>query len=151
MGVVEGIVDLSKVFPEAVDVVFAAWSTEAAQRAWGDPGEGWQMSFDRFHFKVGKSDVCRFGPTGGEEYVNENRYLDIEPGQRIVYSTSLSAGGRLTFAGTVAVTFEKEGSGTMMRLVENGLYFDGHDDPAAHRSGWKSMLAALERHIRAKG
>ena len=106
------------------------------------------MSFDRFQFTVGETDVCRFGPVGGQRYVNENRYLEIDAGRRIVYSTSLSSDGRLTFAGTVAVTFEEAESGTRMRLVEQGLYFDGQDDVAGHRSGWESMLAAFGRYLR---
>lgn len=148
MSIIEGTVDLTKEFARPVDTVFAAWSSEEAQRAWSDPGEGWELSFDRFRFTVGETDACRFGPTGGQRYANENRYLEIEAGKRIVYSTSLSSDGRLTFAGTVAVTFEKTDDGTRMRLVEQGLYFDGQDDVAGHRSGWESMLGALGKYLR---
>ncbi|WP_028003864.1 SRPBCC domain-containing protein [Sinorhizobium meliloti] len=147
MSFTAGTVDLTKDFAQPIDVVFAAWSKEEAQRAWSDPGEGWEMSFDRFRFAVGDVDICRFGPAGGQNYVNENRYLEIEAGKRIVYSTSLEDKGRLTFAGTVVVTFEETEAGTRMRLVEQGLYFDGQDDVAGHRSGWESMLGALGRYL----
>ena len=106
------------------------------------------MTFDRFRFAVGETDVCSFGPTGGPEHINENRYLEIEAGKRIVYSTSLSSSTRLTFAGTVAVTFDENDNGTRMRLLEKGLYLDGQDDVAGHRSGWESMLGALGRYLR---
>lgn len=149
MGITEGTVDLTRDFGLPVDVVFAAWSQENAQRAWSDPGEGWEMSFDYFRFIVGETDVCRFGPTGGQQYINENRYLEIEAGKRIVYSTSLSSKGRLTFAGTVVITFEEVDEGTRMRLVEQGVYFDGQD-VADHRSGWESMLGALGKYLRSE-
>lgn len=148
MSIIEGTVDLTKEFAQPKDAVFAAWSTEEAQLAWSDPGEGWELSFDRFRFTVGQTDVCRFGPVGGQQYLNENCYLEIEAGKRIVYSTSLRSDGRLTFAGTVAVTFEEADDGTRMRLVEQGLYFDGQDDVAGHRSGWESMLGALGKYLR---
>lgn len=135
MSMIEGTVNLTKDFDQPIEVVFAAWSQEEAQRTWGDPGEGWDLSFDRFRFTVGETDVCRFGPAGSQQYVNENRYLEIEAGKRIVHSTSLGSNGRLIFAGTVAVTFEKADDGTHMRLVKQGLYFDGQDDVASHRSG----------------
>jgi uncharacterized protein YndB with AHSA1/START domain len=147
MSIIEGTVDLTKVFARPVNAVFAAWSREDAQRAWSDPGEGWELNFDQFQFGVGETDICRFGPAGGQQYINENRYLEIEPGKRIVYSTWLSSDGRLTFAGTVAVTFEGTDDGTRMRLVEQGLYFDGQDDVAGHRSGWESMLSALAKYL----
>jgi uncharacterized protein YndB with AHSA1/START domain len=148
MSIVEGSVDLSRDFDQLVETVFAAWSDKGAQLAWGDPGEGWSMAFDAFSFTVGQTDICRFGPDHGRQYVNENRYLMIEHGRRIVYATSLASGGHVTFAGTVAIAFEAKGSGTRMRLIEQGLYFDGEDDVAGHRSAWESMLDALGRYLR---
>lgn len=124
------------------------WSSEEAQQAWSDPGEGWDLRFDKFQFAVGEVDICRFGPAGGPQHVNENRHLAIEAGKRIVYSTSLRCDGRLTFAGTVAVTFGATDEGTRMRLVEQGLYFDRQDDVAGHRAGWESMLDTLGRYLR---
>lgn len=150
MSIVEGTVDLTRDFDQPIAEVFAAWSSEDAQRTWGEPGEGWEMSFERFRFHVGETDICRFGPKGGPQYINENRYLLIEPEQRIVYATSLKSADRLTFAGTLAITFETTGDGTRMRLIEQGLYFDGQDDVAGHRSGWEGMLAALGKYLRGR-
>lgn len=99
MSIIEGTVDLTEDFPSPPAAVFAAWSTEQAQRTWGDPGDGWEMSFDRFSFAVGETDICRFGPTGGQRYINENRYLAIEPEKRIVYSTTLHSDDALSLPG----------------------------------------------------
>lgn len=147
MNMVEGTVDLTREFKQPAGAVFRAWSLEEAQREWGDPGEGWTMTFDQFRFAVGEADICRFGPKAGPGYVNVNRYLAIEPDQRIVYSTSLSSEGRLTFAGTVVVRFEAMDGGTRMRLVEQGLYLDPADSVEAHRAGWDGMLTSLGRYL----
>lgn len=147
MSIAEGTVDLRMDFAQPIDTVFAAWSSKEAQLTWGHPGEGWEMDFDQFRFAVDETDICRFGPTGGQQYVNENRYLAIERGKRIVYSTALTSNGQVNFAGTVAVTFDAKDGGTRMRLIEQGLYFDGHDDVSAHRSGWESMLDALGKYL----
>jgi uncharacterized protein YndB with AHSA1/START domain len=144
MSIVEGTVELTREFAQPIDIVFKAWSSEEAQRAWSDPGDGWQMTLEQFRFQVGETDICRFGPRGGPQYMNENRYLAIEPEERIVYSTSLRTPERLNFAGTVAVTFEPIKRGTRMRLIEQGLYFNDDDDVAGHRAGWQNMLDALE-------
>src|SRR5262245_5887689 len=90
MSIATGTVELQMDFNQPVEAVFAAWSGEEAQRVWGDPGAGWTMTFEQFRFAVGQSDICRFGPTGGTQYINENRYLAIAPAQRIVYATSLA-------------------------------------------------------------
>lgn len=144
----EGTMDLTKEVAHPAEAVFAAWASEEAQAAWGDPGAGWTLAFDRFSFRVGESDICRFGPEGGPEYLNENRYLAIEPEKRIVYATSLRSQGRLAFAGTVLVTFESSADGaTQLRLVEQGLYFDSQDSVEGHRAGWKGMLDALAAYL----
>lgn len=148
MSIVEETVDLIRDFESPAATVFAAWSDENAQRIWGDPGDGWSMSFDTFQFAVGKADICRFGPAGGQDYVNENRYVVIDPGKRIVYATSLANAGLVSFAGTVAVDFEPIAEGTRIRLIEQGLYFDGPDDVECHRSGWQGMLNALGSYLR---
>jgi uncharacterized protein YndB with AHSA1/START domain len=148
MSIVEGSVDLSRDLDQPVEAVFAAWSDKEAQLTWSAPGEGWSMAFDAFNFAVGQTDICRFGQNDGRQYVNENRYLVIEHGRRIVYATSVASEGHVTFAGTVAIAFDAKGSGTRMRLIEQGLYFDGQDDVEGHRSGWESMLDALGRYLR---
>lgn len=148
MSIAEGTVDLMKEFAQPIEAVFAAWSNEEAQLVWGDPGEGWEMAFDQFRFAVGETDICRFGPVGGQQYVNENRYLAIEPWKRIVYSTSVHSKGSLSFAGTVVVTFHDANTGTQLKLVEHGIYFDPQDDVMDHRSGWESMLDALGKYLR---
>jgi uncharacterized protein YndB with AHSA1/START domain len=142
-----GTVDLERDFAHPAKTVFAAWSSEMAQRTWGDPGEGWHMSFDCFSFRVGESDLCRFGPVDGAEYLNENCYLAIEPERRIVYATSLRNEDMLTFAGTVVVTFEGADDKTRLRLVEQGIYFDGLDSVDGHRAGWEGMLDALGAYL----
>jgi uncharacterized protein YndB with AHSA1/START domain len=148
MPIVEGTVELCRDFDCPIETVFSAWSDEASQLTWGDPGEGWSMKFDVFRFVVGGVDICHFGPHDGPQYVNENRYLVIEPDRRIVYSTSLVSDGRINFAGTIAIVFESTGVGTRMRLIEQGLYFDGQDDVEGHRAGWAAMLDALGRYLR---
>lgn len=151
MTITEGTVDLTRDFPQPPQAVFAAWATKEAQLAWGDPGDGWEMTFPTFAFAVGQTDICRFGPAGGQQYVNENRYLVIEPDQRILYATSLAQDGRVGFAGTVAVQFQATDAGTRMRLIEQGLYLDDQDDVEGHRSGWEAMLAAMATYLGERG
>ena len=150
MSMEQGTVDITKIFAAPVAAVFSAWSEEAAQQAWGDPGPDWQMRFERFRFTVGESDLCRFGPKGGPTYLNENRYLEIAPDRRIVYASLLRESEALTFAGTVVVTFEPAEGGTRMRLVEQGIYFDGRDKADDHRDGWRAMLEAMDVYLQQK-
>lgn len=136
--------------------VYAAWSRREALQRWGHPGTGWWLAFDRFAFRVGQSDLCRFGPEGEPGFVNENRYLALEPQRRIVYASTLApAGGgpqqTPSFAGVVAVEIEAlPGGRSRLSFQETGLYFDGADDEAGHRAGWEQMLDQLAAYLDAQ-
>lgn len=147
MSIEQGTVDITKTFAASVARVFAAWSEEAAQQAWGDPGPEWQMHFERFRFTVGESDICRFGPKDGPIYRNENHYLEITADNRIAYVSTLWEEDTLTFAGTVVVTFAPTEGETRMRLIEQGLYFDGRDKADDHRAGWRAMLEVMDSYL----
>jgi uncharacterized protein YndB with AHSA1/START domain len=128
--------------------VFAAWSNPEALLRWGSPGDGWQSAFDRFDFRVGGGDVSRFGPKGGETYVNETQYLDIVPSERIVSAGSMTTGGVRLFAGLLTVEFHADGKGCRMVMTEQGAFLDGHDVPANHEAGWNQMLDNLDGELK---
>ena len=75
--------------------------------ALGIAGKGWTTAFDRFDFRVSGRAVSRFGPTGGETYVNESIYMDIVPDARIVSADTMVSGGRRLFAGLLTVSYTR--------------------------------------------
>lgn len=148
MFAIAGLVELQRDYPSAPDAVFAAWSDADAQLAWSAPSAGWWMTCEAFRLEVGHTDVWRFGPDGEAGYVNENQYQEIVPGERIVYTTTLSHDGRLSFAGAVSLEIAAYGQGARLTLREAGVHLDG-DDTEGHRQGWTSMLDALGEHLAA--
>ena len=146
----EGLVDITRQLAHPANAVYAAWSQQEAQLAWGDPGDGWQLTFDDFRFAVGEVDVCRFGPVDGPQYLNRNRYLVLAPERQIVYATSLQTDQGLSFCGTVEVDLEPHQDGTRLRLRERGYYLGDGDSAEAHREGWESMLSALGEYLDAR-
>lgn len=144
-------VRLERTYPVPPSAVFAAWSRRDALLEWCSPGAGWIFEYDAFDFRAGHTDVCRFGPEGGPVWTNRNRYEQILPQQRIVYTSTLSSDGVLGFAGLVTVEFEDGGGQCHMTLTEQGAYLDGSDDAAGHRTGWNDMLDALGQYLQRSG
>jgi len=143
---ISGVVELERDYAAAPDAVYEAWSDADAQLAWSAPPPGWDMTCEAFRLEVGHTDVWRFGPDGGEPYVNANRYQAIVPGERIVYTTTLSHAGRLIFAGAVSVEITPRGEGARLTLREAGVHIGG-DDAEGHRQGWTSMLEGLAAYL----
>jgi uncharacterized protein YndB with AHSA1/START domain len=123
--------------------VFAAWSDPEALLRWGSPGEGWDVSYDRFEFRTGGSDISRFGPKDGPVFVNETVYQDIVPNVRIVSAGNMTSEEKRLFAGLLTVEFIAAGRACRLVLTEQGVFFDGHDRPENHEAGWNEMLDNL--------
>lgn len=138
-----GTVTLERIYAAALAQVFAALSTKEALLDWGAPSDGWTFDYDRFDVRIGHTDVARFGPVGGEPYVNGTTYLAIEPNRRIVSASTLVHEGKLIFAGILTMELEPAGNGTLLRLNETGAYLDGADEPEGHEAGWTEMLDGL--------
>lgn len=138
-----GTVALERIYASPIGRVFTALSTQEALLDWSVPGDGWTFGYDRFDFRVGQTDIARFGPVGAEPYVNGTTYLAIEPNRRIVAATTIARKAELIFAGILTMELETAGNGTLFRLNETGTYFDDGDGPEGHEAGWTEMLDGL--------
>jgi uncharacterized protein YndB with AHSA1/START domain len=126
--------------------VFAAWTSRDALLDWSAPGEGWDMTYRAFDFRVGHTDICAFGLSGEEPYINTVQYHAIRLDQYFVYASTISHRDVLLFAGTVSVVFSVADGGTTLTLTEAGVYFDG-DSPEGHQEGWDAMLNGLTAYL----
>ncbi len=145
--VVHGNFTIERTYAAAPARVFAAWSSKDALLRWGNPGEGWEIAYDRFDFRVGGGDTSRFGPKGGETYLSEGHYEDIVQDARIVSAYTMTCAGKRLFVGLLTVELYPAASGTRLLLTEQGAYLDGGDIPANHESGWGSMLDKLAEEV----
>ena len=127
--------------------VFAAWADPAAKARWFTPGSSAGHQLD---FRVGGREVATGGPEGGPLMTFETLYRDIVPEQRIVYTSTLSAGADLMTVSLTTVEFTPgEGGGTRLVLTEQGAYLDGHEQPAWREQGTSDQLEALAAQLKA--
>ena len=143
-----GAVTLERIYASPVEQVFTALSTQEALLEWSAPSGGWTFSYDRFDFRVGHTDIAHFGPVGGEPFVNETTYLEIQLDKRIVFLSTIAFQGRLSFAGVVTMELQPVAGGTLLRLNETGAYLDEGDGPEGHEAGWSEMLDGLAAYLK---
>ena len=92
MSVTHATFTLERTYPVPPAEVFAAWSDPAAKAAWfAGPDAG-----HRLDFRIGGHESCQGRAPGGDPLTFESVYRDIVPDERIVYSSTLSAGERLS-------------------------------------------------------
>src|SRR6202050_2121238 len=126
--------------PTAPDRVFAAWAEPAAKARWfaGPKAE------HRLDFRVGGRETGRTAAGDGHPALAfESVYHDIVPGQRIVYSSTLSAGGELSTVSLTTVEFQAVAEGTRLLLTEQDAFLDGQEETGLRAEGRLQWLAAL--------
>jgi len=131
---------LERRYPVPAARVFAAWADPVAKARWFAPGPD---SGHQLDFRVGGREVNHGGPDGGPVMTFESFYRDIVPDERIVYSSTLSAGGDVVTVSLTTVELSPDQGGTRLVLTEQGTFLDGREDPSWRERGTADWLGAL--------
>lgn len=134
-----GTIRLDRFYKAPLQRVFAAWAEPAARAQWDVPGR-WVIAEQTFDFREGGGEMKRFGPAGDPRFLAEARYLDIVPGQRIVYSYGMTDRGDPISVSLTTVEFAAVDGGTRLVLTEQVALLDGRDKLAHREEGIASKL-----------
>lgn len=138
-------------YPHDRERLYAALSQPDIKRKWYSAERSGAMLFEmdfrlggieRQHYTLGDDT-----PFPGALIVNEGRFEDIVPGERIVLtSTTTFAGKRIS---TALITYElAEGDdGTRLVLTHQCAFYEGADGPDLRRGGWETLLDVLARTL----
>jgi uncharacterized protein YndB with AHSA1/START domain len=140
---------LERRYPVPPARVYAAWAEPTAKASWfaSGPDSGHELDF-----RVGGREVVHGGPAGGPLMTFESLYRDIVPDQRIVYTSTLSAGEETCTISLTSVEFAPAGDGgTRLVLTEQGAFLDGREEPAWREQGTADQLEALAKVLTADG
>lgn len=134
--------------------VFAAWATPEGKAAWfGAPAGECLEEIREFNFREGGSDRLRGRWNDGRVSDFKSTYWEIIPEKRIVYAYEMFMDDRVRMSVSLAtIEFAPEGSGTKMRLTEQGAFLEPYapdgDDAASreHGTNWlvDKLAASLE-------
>jgi uncharacterized protein YndB with AHSA1/START domain len=138
---------LSRSFPQPREALFKAFSTAELVKRWFSP-EGLTTPYATVEFHSGGLfEVCMAMPDGTQHW-SRGRFLEVSPPHRLVFITGVDEGeGPPLFSAHTTVTFEPEGSGARLSVVQA---YDVHD-PALMSAiegapeGWRTTLNKLER------
>jgi uncharacterized protein YndB with AHSA1/START domain len=134
---------LERTYPARPGDVFAAWAEPAKKAAWfATPGATHQLDF-----RVGGEEVTSGTMPDGRPVTFISRYYDIVPGERIAYSSRFLLDEELTTISQATIEIAADGDGTRLRLVEQGAYLDGHEQPSWREQGTGEQLDALGRAL----
>ncbi len=140
---------VSGLFKASPDRVFRAWTDEGEIEQWFGPGPG-RVKVAEIDLRVGGNWRFDFGLDNGRRDVLFGQYLQIEMGQRLVFSYAHERtleNGRVetTQTSQVSITFEPSGEDTFVRLMhERIVRLEGR---LGVGEGWCGTFANLERRF----
>ena len=138
-----GTFTLERSYPVPPKRVFAAWADAASKARWF-AGPGVEHELD---FRVDGTETVRGRHDGGPLLTFRAHYHDIVPDERIVYSGTLLADGRLSTVSVTSVEFTANGDGTELLLTEHGTYLDNQEQPGMREAGTSAWLDALTAEL----
>ena len=141
--VIHSTFSLERVYDTSTGRVFAAWADPAAKARWFSPSGPHELDF-----RVGGREVNRGRSPDGQVLTFESHYHDIVAGQRIAYTSTLSAGENVVTVSLTTVELTPGGDSTRLVLTEHAAFLDGHEQPAWREQGTSDWLDALGAELR---
>jgi uncharacterized protein YndB with AHSA1/START domain len=129
---------LERRYPASVERVFEAWANPEARKRW--MAQGAEHSQD---FVVGGLETVKGFDGQGRPLTYEARYAEIATNERILTTSTLHTGDRLSTVSVTSVEFRAEDAGTLLVLTEHGVYLAGQEQPAWREHGTAQQLDTL--------
>jgi len=143
--VTHAIFSLDRTYPHPLKRVFDAFATAEGKDRWfsGEQHGAWELLEKGFDFREGGEErvVGRWGDGTVSDF--HARYLDILPGERIVYVYEMRINGTKISASLATLEFKPTTGGTQLKLTEQGAFLDGYDDAGSRERGTAELLARV--------
>ena len=140
---------LEREYPVPPAAVFRAFADPTIKQRWFGGEDGWTAISRGMDFRVGgtEHDEGRWDGPDGSSYVSrfDAVYHEIVEDQRIVFTYDMRVDGVHLSVSVTSIELTPTAGGTLLTFTEQGVYFDGHEDPALRRQGTADLLDALGR------
>jgi uncharacterized protein YndB with AHSA1/START domain len=139
---------ITRTFAAPRPLVFKAWSTAEHMKRWFSP-EGFTVPEAEIDFRAGGTcAICMRSPAGQDMW-SRGKYIEVSPPDRLVFTSQVANGMIPVFTAHTTVTFEAEGPGTRMTVVQ---VYDIHDENfrfaiEGASEGWRTTLDKLEHEV----
>jgi uncharacterized protein YndB with AHSA1/START domain len=135
---------LQRLIDAPIEVTFHHWTDSEARRHWSAPEDGW-ITEATSDLRVGGTWSVRFGPTAEEMYTVEGVYQEVDPPNRLAYSSVFRYPDGRSFETLTTVTFEARSGQTLLTFIDAG--FPAGEDLGMFENGTVAVLDAFTRVV----
>jgi uncharacterized protein YndB with AHSA1/START domain len=127
--------------------VFRAFADFEEKEQWFAGPDGWTQIEASLDFRPGGSEVNIGTTPDGDRSEFYAHYYDIVQDERIVYTYEMHHRGVKLSVSLATFEFEPDGDGTRLTLTEQGVFLDGHEDPALREEGTRILFEGLAAYV----
>ncbi len=144
---IHGSFTVERVFDASPSRVFRAFADPVAKARWFVGPAGWSEIERSMDFRAGGREIAHGRFSDGTETRFESRYHAIVDGERLVYVYDMYVGGALLSVSLATIELTRQGTGTLLRITEQGVYFDAEDANDQRREGTLHLLEQIATHL----
>jgi uncharacterized protein YndB with AHSA1/START domain len=137
---------LQRLIDAPIEVTFHHWVDSDARRCWCAPQDDW-LAEATSDLRVGGAWSVMFGPTADEMYTIEGAYYEVDPPNRLVYTSTFRYPDGRSFETLTTVTFEARSGQTLVTFLDAG--YPAGEDLGVFNTGTVAVLAAFARAVEA--
>lgn len=134
---------VERVYAASPARVFGAFADPEKKAKWFKGPDEWGPADQKYDFRVGGEEHSIGGPPGEPPHRFYNRYLEIIPNERIVYTYWMHHGDPLASASIATIEFRPEGQKTRVVMTEVGVFVDGYYSAEGREEGTRLLLDAI--------
>jgi uncharacterized protein YndB with AHSA1/START domain len=138
---------VERVYAASPARVFSAFADPEKKAKWFKGPDEWGPADQKYDFRVGGEEHSIGGPPGEPPHRFYNRYLEIIPNERIVYTYWMHHGDPLASASIATIEFRPEGQKTRVVMTEVGVFVDGYYSAEGREEGTRLLLEAVAKVV----
>jgi uncharacterized protein YndB with AHSA1/START domain len=137
---------LQRLIDAPIEVTFHHWVDSVARRRWCAPQDDW-LAEATSDLRVGGAWSVTFGPSADEMYTIEGAYHEVDPPNRLVYTSTFRYPDGRSFETLTTVTFEARSGQTLVTFLDAG--YPAGEELGVFNTGTVAVLAAFARAVEA--
>lgn len=151
MSVVHAEFTIERYYGVTVTQTFSAFADPKLKGQWFSAPDHFENRAWELDFRVGGGELNRGTVPDGPTYTFTSRFHEIATDERIVFAYDMHADETLMSVSLTTIQFlAGPDNGTRLVFTEQGVFFDGLDEPAAREHGTGELLAALGEFLTAE-
>lgn len=138
---------ITRTYAYPPQTVFEMFADPEKKALWFGSVRGIVSETQAWDFRVGGRELASSVHPNGVTTTFDATYADIVPGERIVYTYTMTLNDAPLSGSATAITFEAVEGGTLMTFTEHGIHLDGIEGGHAREGGTRLLLGQIDEAL----